>query len=1280
VGVDRIFTVFESSTSLPEPMVDTYCVNTVSEAVCAINEVMLTHYREVARKLHDEPLVDGALPPTSNELSPGDGTTQSSTTGTVTDPSVDDDSIPGGYLQHDTPTNTIDTNPADNVQIPDSTGQDHVASNKQGYGPAWGTLTFNLATFDRYVTDLKARSTLLLSEKDERWSNAGQCARKSDDTSSEQKLFIERLLRSHASAFHKPGDKLSATWVTEHGIPLVDESRSVFIRTRAIGHTETGIVLDLTHRQVHAGVVEPCPAPSSFNSPHIPVPKKQKGKYRLIGQFVQLNKATTHIPMFPMARIDDSLHLCKGMKIFSTSDFQDGYFQIPIKPSDRHKTAYRIHNHGQYQYIRMAQGLAGAPATFNFAVNQVLGWTRLLHVNNTLMSVCVFFVDDVMIASKTFDAHLVHWGIVLEALERAKLVLNMAKTDMFKASVTFCGRSIDCLGIGPTSEDLARLREWPMPRTTKALNSFCGFVNYLNAFIPRCAILCQTMRKAPTSGHFITINSDYVAAYEAIRGSITDDMRLALPIWDDMNYPFILETDASKDGCAAVLLQKSPSSPDTPQVISFTSKPFIKLEDTSLPIPAKEAYAIAFALGHFRRWLLGQPLIIRTDHRSLQHTFTRADANNQRFVRWLLIIQEFAPLTVKHIVGTNNSFADALSRNPTFNEQYLRLSSVEKEFADRVYLVNDAFPIESVTFEPLQTTVKLPELLTNSIRSSQLKDEALLPIIQLLEGTVPSKDQELLKQAQSFEMIDAKLFKRYLPLPKLAVPANLRESIITMYHDDVLAGHRGAAYTQARIEMQFWWPKLSEDVLKYVQACPTCCTNKVGRRVHVPSGSLSKGVPYPFHTINMDVLGPFSTTIHTKNRFIISFVCVLSRWAEAYATTDHTATTVADCLISLITRHGFPKVIVSDRGSEFGAHVFNDMMKKLGVDLRPHEPYAHWRSGSVERFHGTLLSILRCYTDRYPNRWDTHLPLALFAYRTCTQQRLGCSPFKLLYGREPTSLLQSVLDLPDSPYPEVRPIVSWLHQAISLSNHLNSPGTSKTRDNRPVDAIVVGDLVYKFAPKSDSKLAPRLLGKDKPYLVLDRKNTTITYEDHNGKRATGHVSNFRLAKLPTLGTEQAEFIPKRPNTDTNHVGEARTTHSSHLALDEPSVPTTFITVGKSNMSSTKGVISSVGELPALTTIAIKPVTSANSVDVPTYLKEADSAAIPSTAVTSDTGAFSLGEDSRRLSSAVNSSTNAFSLGEDRQCLSSKTDSQISSTYLLKPRTLPVRKSSHKTFS
>ncbi len=86
-----------------------------------------------------------------------------------------------------------------------------------------------------------------------------------------------------------------------------------------------------------------------------------------------------------------------------------------------------------------------------------------------------------------------------------------------------------------------------------------------------------------------------------------------------------------------------------------------------------------------------------------------------------------------------------------------------------------------------------------------------------------------------------------------------------------------------------------------------------------------------------------------------------------------------------------------------------------------------------------------------------------------------------------------------------------------------------------MDVIVTGDLVYKYATTS-TKLSSMLLDKDKPYLVLDREGTAITYQDHLGKTGVGHISNFKLASLTTLpvvtnsvmDSKQAEFESKRP--------------------------------------------------------------------------------------------------------------------------------------------------------
>ncbi len=68
------------------------------------------------------------------------------------------------------------------------------------------------------------------------------------------------------------------------------------------------------------------------------------------------------------------------------------------------------------------------------------------------------------------------------------------------------------------------------------------------------------------------------------------------------------------------------------------------------------------------------------------------------------MIQEFAPMKVNHILAKNDNFADASSRSPAFNEQYVQLSTVEQEVSNRIYLVSETSITTPKEFKPLQTT------------------------------------------------------------------------------------------------------------------------------------------------------------------------------------------------------------------------------------------------------------------------------------------------------------------------------------------------------------------------------------------------------------------------------------------------------------------------------------------------------------------------------------------------------------------------------------------------
>lgn len=99
--------------------------------------------------------------------------------------------------------------------------------------------------------------------------------------------------------------------------------------------------------------------------------------------------------------------------------------------------------------------------------------------------------------------------------------------------------------------------------------------------------------------------------------------------------------------------------------------------------------------------------------------------------------------------------------------------------------------------------------------------------------------------------------------------------------------------------------------------------------------------------------------------------------------------------------HGLPEAIVSDRDKVFTSHVWQELFKLLGTDLKMSSAYHPQTDGQTERVNQCLETYLRCFLHACSTRWSHWLSLAEYWYNTSFHSSLGKSPFMVLYGHEP---------------------------------------------------------------------------------------------------------------------------------------------------------------------------------------------------------------------------------------------------------------------------------------
>ena len=138
----------------------------------------------------------------------------------------------------------------------------------------------------------------------------------------------------------------------------------------------------------------------------------------------------------------------------------------------------------------------------------------------------------------------------------------------------------------------------------------------------------------------------------------------------------------------------------------------------------------------------------------------------------------------------------------------------------------------------------------------------------------------------------------------------------------MIGTHLGVETTYNKVKERYYWPKMYDDIKIYIESCDNCQRRgKTKRREEL----LPLRVGGPFDKIGIDIKGPLPVT--TKgNRYIVVAMDYFTKWPEARAIPDAKANTVAKFLFEkIISRHGVPKEILSDRGTSFNNALINEI-------------------------------------------------------------------------------------------------------------------------------------------------------------------------------------------------------------------------------------------------------------------------------------------------------------------------------------------------------------------
>ena len=866
---------------------------------------------------------------------------------------------------------------------------------------------------------------------------------------------------------------------------------------------------------------------------------KKNGTYRLVTNFIPLNKRIDKIPV-SVPGVREVLQAIGSFKYISTADLTSMFWQFPLDPASRAYTGFSLAGY-HLQYKCLPMGLINSSGhTQRFLQDLLRGVGRLS-----------VYSDDLTLPSDSFDEHLEQLGKMLRALKSAGLRLKASKSCFFAPEATVLGHSVTPTGYAPTGDRMEAIRNLPTPKCAADLRSVMQMLTYDGSYhVKKFSIRADPLYKLLKEGCEWAWTSEHDRLFQDLKNEFAiGTCTLAYPLSGGGKYR--VTSDASDVGAGAYLEQLQHNRW---RIIEHYSKRWSDTE-TRYSATDRELLAAVTAVTRWRRFLQDDKFIIRVDHKplsglKLDRGGRQSDA---RRARWVDEVQDLQ-FEFVYLPGKDNILADLLSR---YAYGGTKSSTGPAMVSTGVQCVldlpsGDTIPGEKSRHSGISNANASPRTVgamsfvhpdsepisLEQVKIAQENDDLCKEVKAALQEIKPgAKRAHLAALTRNWPgqpflkdgAIHVVTGRGHASTTRVYVPHGIRDEVIKSCHSTRLGGHPGVVKTFAAAAGNYFWPGLHDDVVDYVARCRTCTLTK---RSH-GGPNLQTGTLHATavgELISMDLAGPLPTDRDGHSYFLV-MVDNFSLYAVIVGLHEATAAATASAFLRFwVAERGMPKKILSDNGPNFTASALADLISRMGGKQVHSAPYYPQGDGLVERAIQTLKTLVTSLVrDGNFETWGDALPFAQLAFNTSVAKSTGLAPYWVMTGRD-----QSAVAIATGGGPTVA--LSMGEAAADASRNVEiidreiaklwaEKDEKRAEDNDlvPDHGFNPGDLVYKQVPTKLHKfLEDRWTGPYKVVKILF-KHTSIIIPEEGGPEEMVSLRRLKHAARPksAMSTQQS---------------------------------------------------------------------------------------------------------------------------------------------------------------